>query len=229
MRVNIKKLPGKYRIIIKKVICTISIIFFLILLFSYFPSPVFSFPSLAPFKKAKNKRNEKIVCNLAKSAVEKKLRKGKVLNPPGGLPAFLERPAGVFVTILRNNKVVGCMGTIYPRESNLKSEIIRSAILAANVDPWHKSIRKSDLPRLKYVVSIPGNARKIDSTADLDPKNLGLLVRRGKRSALLLPGEALTPEWQIYECKRKAGILQNERVEMIVFETVTFGPIQEKK
>lgn len=219
------KIPVKSGGTIKKIIFKAIFMFFLILLFFLLPSSVFSFPSLAPFKKAKNERNERIISNLAKRAVEEKLKKGRILNPPRGLPAFLDRPAGVFVTIMKKNKVVGCMGTVYPRESDLKREIIRSAILAANADPWHKSIKKVDLSGLKYIISIPGNARKIDSTVDLDPKNLGLLVRRGKRSALLLPGEALTPEWQIYECKRKAGIPQNERVEMIVFETVTFGPM----
>jgi len=231
MKNYIHKLNIKLHFTSNKVIYGIILIVTLILLISHLPTPVFSFPSLAPFKKVKNEKNEKIVCNLVKRAVEKKIRENAILKPPKGLPGFLDRPAGVFITILKNDKVVGCMGTVYPHESDLKHEIIRSAILASTADPWHKPLKEKDLPGLKYIVSIPGNARKIDSTADLDPKNLGLLVRKGKLSALLLPGEALTPEWQIYECKRKAGIPQNERVEMTVFETVTFGPklSQERK
>lgn len=184
----------------------------------------FAEDSLSPFRKAQTAENREIVCRLARQAVETKLKDDRVLAPPPGLPDFLGRPSGAFVTIVKGKKVVGCMGTLQPREADLKREIIRSALLAASNDPWHNPIAVGELSGLKYIISIPGPLRRAKSSADLDPANLGLLVRSGNRSALLLPGEALTPQWQVYECKRKAGIPQNERVEMFVFETVPFGP-----
>jgi len=186
--------------------------------------PVFSQSSLEYFKASRSLENEERVCRLARRAVEERLTADREIKPPNDLPKFMKRPSGVFVTIIKGKKVVGCMGTIHPGEKNLAHEIIRSSILAATADPWHSPISVGELPDLKYIISIPGNMKRVRSSAELNPATLGLLVRRGNRSALLLPGEALTAEWQIYECKRKAGIPQNERVDMFVFETVVFGP-----
>lgn len=187
-------------------------------------SLAFSWTSLQSFKGVKNTQNEIIVCSIARNAVEMKIKEDRIYVPPKELPHFLKKPAGVFVTIVKNGRVTGCMGTLQPREPDLSREIVRSAIMAATADFWHKNISVEELPELEYIVSIPGNMRRINSSVHLDPINLGLLVRRGRKSALLLPGEAFTPEWQIYECKRKAGIPQNESVEMFVFETIVFGP-----
>jgi AMMECR1 domain-containing protein len=180
--------------------------------------------TLDTYKAVRTKANEKIVCGIARKAVEGKISKDTVISPPSGIPGFLKKPSAVFVTIVKNDKVVGCMGTLIPREPDLAREIIRSAIMAASADYWHTPLREKDLPRLKFLVTVPGALRPVSSPSQLSPKTLGLLVRKGAKSALLLPGEALTPEWQVYECRRKAGIPQNERVEMFVFDTVSFGP-----
>ena len=212
--------PNMRKILIKTVYLFIITFGLICLTLSW----AFSWTSLQSFKGVKNTQNEIIVCNIARNAVEIKIREDRIFEPPKELPNFLKKPAGVFVTIVKKGRVTGCMGTLQPREPDLSREIVRSAIMAATADLWHKNITVEELPELEYIVSIPGNMKRINSSVYLDPINLGLLVRRGKRSALLLPGEALTPEWQIYECKRKAGIPQNEQVEMFIFETIVFGP-----
>lgn len=178
---------------------------------------------LAPFKSRKNLAMEREACEIARGAVNLYVKERKLFKPSGYSGVF-SRPIGVFVTIVKNGKVRGCMGTIKPVEINAAREIVRSAMLAASCDPWHPNIQKHELPHLKYIISIVGDLRRVDSASLLNPKRLGLLVQKQKRSALLLPGEAETIDWQIYECKRKAGIGQNEKVEMFVFETVTLGP-----
>ena len=196
--------------------------FLFLFLFSSLKSYSQSF--LSQFKSAKNNENEEIVCTLARNAVETQVKENRAVNPPANLPAFMRTPSGCFVTIVKGAKNVGCMGTLQPQQEYLAKEIVHSAVMAATTDPWHNSISVGELSKLKYIVSIPGDLKRVNGADQLDPMNLGLLVRKGRRSALLLPGEALTPEWQVYECKRKAGIPQNETVEMFVFETVVFGP-----
>ena len=201
-------------------------VFLLIIIFLCLsPPPAKSQTSLAPFRAAKNSENENIVCGLAREAVETRVRENRVIGMSSDLPSFMKLPTGCFVTIVKGNDNVGCMGTLQPQEGSLAREIVASAVMAATADPWHNSISIGELPRLKYIVSIPGELRRVKSSDQLDPLKLGLLVRKGRKSALLLPGEALTPEWQVYECKRKAGIPQNEKVEMFIFETVVFGPL----
>ena len=138
------------------------------------------------------------------------------------------RPAGVFVTIVKDGVVRGCMGTVEPHEDSCAEEISRSAVMAATIDPWHEPVSKDELEGLDYIISVIGEIRKINSPSELNPHKLGLLIRDGQKSALLLPGEAKTPEWQIFKCKQKAGIPQYKKVEMFVFETVTLGPVKLK-
>lgn len=188
------------------------------------PTPAASQANLSPFRAAKNSENENIVCGLARKAVETRVKENRVAGVPSDLPSFMKLPTGCFVTIVKGNSNVGCMGTLQPQQNFLAEEIIASGVMAATADPWHNSISIGELSRLKYIVSIPGELKRVKSSNQLDPAKLGLLVRKGRKSALLLPGEAMTPEWQVYECKRKAGIPQNEKVEMFIFETVVFGP-----
>lgn len=204
------------------IIFSVSLVILIFLCFS--PPPATSQTGLSPFKAAKNSENENIICSLAREAVETRVRQNRVIRVPSDLPSFMRLPTGCFVTIVKGNNNVGCMGTLQPQEGSLAGEIVASAVMAATADPWHESISIGELPNLKYIVSIPGELKKVKSSSQLDPMKLGLLVRKGRRSALLLPGEALTPEWQVYECKRKAGIPQNEKVEMFIFEAVVFGP-----
>lgn len=207
-----------------KQLLTMTAFLLIIALLYLLPPQALSQTGLAPFKKAKNSENENIVCGLARKAVEIRVKENRVIGVPSDLPPFMKIPSGCFVTIVKGSDNVGCMGTLQPQESALAGEIVSSAVMAATADPWHDSISIGELPHLKYIVSIPGELRQVKTSAQLNPLRLGLLVRKGRKSALLLPGEALTPEWQVYECKRKAGIPQNEKVEMFVFDAVVFGP-----
>jgi AMMECR1 domain-containing protein len=176
------------------------------------------------FRNNKNTLLEKEICSLAREAVTTYLKDDITIKAPVFVSDVLKKTAPVFVTIVENGKVRGCMGTIQPATGNAASEIIRSAIMAATKDPWNKPLEIHEIKQVKFIVSIPGKMRRVENSAQLAPQRLGLLVRRDSRSALLLPGEALTADWQLFQCKRKAGISQNEPVEMFVFETVTFGP-----
>ncbi len=183
-------------------------------------SNALAYDKLTPFRNISTQRKNMAV-SLAQKAVEEYITKNKTISPPH-LPPPFNYPAGVFVTITKNGKVRGCMGTLYPKTPNISHEIIRSAILAATSDPFHPPIKKHELPHLKYIISIVGSLRRVEKLNELSPKHLGLLVRRGEKAGLLLPGEALTVRWQIYMCKKKAGIPQDKEVEMFVFPTVVY-------
>ena len=49
---------------------------------------------------------------LAKSAIENYIKKGVVIPPPDNLPEeFLRKRAGTFVTVEKEGKLRGCIGT----------------------------------------------------------------------------------------------------------------------
>lgn len=179
---------------------------------------------LAPFKPHKGERLASDAVKIARRSVGEFIKNRRVITPKPGYHPALNNAVGVIVTIVKNGRPRGCMGTISPHEESAAMEIARSARLAATGDPFQKPVQARELPKLKYVVSLIGEINPVPSPSHLDVINKGILVRNGGRSALLLPGEALTTEWAIYRCKQKAGIPQNEPVELFTFKTITLGP-----
>jgi len=157
---------------------------------------------------------------LAKEAVESYIRNNKIIGPDSTLPGkYLKEKAGVFVSIHRNGKLRGCIGTYAPTKENIAREIIANAIEAATGDPRFDTVKKSDLPLLAYEVYILEKPELIDSASKLDPKVFGVIVtgNESKRTGLLLPGlEGIdTVEQQLACVCQKAGIDPNEEKTML--------------
>jgi len=170
-----------------------------------------------------------IHCSLAKQAVEKYIQSNKVLGVFKKLPAtLLTQKAGVFVTIYKNDRLRGCIGTLFATEENLAKEIIDNAIKAATKDPRFPVIKKNELPKLSYEVSILGSFEQIESVNDLDPKTYGVYIKSdedSKRSALLLPDlpGLVSSIKQLMACLDKASIDgEKERFTLFRFETKKF-------
>jgi len=174
--------------------------------------------------KKSGKALEKMVLSLARVSLETYLRTGKRPLITFKVPPPLQSQGGAFVTLIKDGKSVGCMGTLTPTQPTVALEIMRSAILAATQDRRHPCVRLSDLGGIRILVSIPGPLTRVASESQLSPMKLGLLVKRGSRSALLLPGEAKTAKYQVEECRRKAGLPPDGATEMYTFPTVAFGP-----
>lgn len=157
------------------------------------------------------------VINTARQTLLQYLKYGKVDNISCSIKT--EKNQGVFVTFTKNSVVRGCMGSVFPKCATLQEEIIKNTILAASADTRYPRITLEEYPLISYHISLVKNVKLINNISELNPKRLGLLVTSGKRGAVLLPGEAKTAQWQVYECKRKAGIKQSEPVVMYIFET----------
>ncbi|MBM3462254.1 MAG: AMMECR1 domain-containing protein [Armatimonadetes bacterium] len=146
---------------------------------------------------------------------------GRALTVPRNWKSpLLSRPVGIFVTLVRDTEVRGCMGALQSAERNAAHEIARAASLAASVDTRYPAIRPEELARMEIRVSVVGPRRRAASLSQLDPLRLGLFVQRDRRGAVLLPGEALSAGRQVAECRRKAGIRSSESVLMYTFPTV---------
>ncbi len=161
--------------------------------------------------------------NLAKQSVENYIKTGKIIELPKGLPKeFYNRKAGIFVTIKKNDKLRGCIGTFLPTQKNIGEEIISNAISAATKDYRFPLIAQNELSELNYEVSIlsePEQIEEIDCPtkfseenfrrAGLNPKKYGVIVKANDgRSGLLLPDlEGVdSVEKQISIACQKAGI-----------------------
>ena len=158
---------------------------------------------------------------LAKEAVEKYVEERMIIAPTKDLPKeFFERKAGVFVTIEKDGRLRGCIGTYLPVRDNIGEEIIHNAIAAAVEDDRFGAIKKTELPHLSYIVYFLNKPEKVSDLAELDPKKFGIIVKAGRRSGLLLPDlEGVnTVAEQIAICCQKGGImLKQDNVEIYKF------------
>ena len=160
---------------------------------------------------------------LARQSVESYVLRREIMDVPEGLPEELaRRRAGAFVSIHKQGRLRGCIGTIAPTRANLAEEIIRNAVSAAADDPRFDPIRPDELKWLEISVDVLGEPEDIRSEDELDVKRYGVIVTRGRRRGLLLPDldGVDTVERQVAIARQKAGIEKKEKVSLQRFTVV---------
>ena len=161
---------------------------------------------------------------LARKSLESYIMTGTVIDVPEGLPEELTgRRAGAFVSLHKNGRLRGCIGTIAPIQDNLAEEIIGNAISASTRDNRFMPVRPDELSELEISVDVLSPAEPISSEEMLEPKRYGVIVTKGRRRGLLLPNldGVDTVEEQIRIAKQKAGIDPDDKdVELERFEVV---------
>jgi len=115
---------------------------------------------------------------LARKAIEVYLEKGEIISPSNTLPKeFLEKKAGTFVTIMKNGKLRGCIGTYLPLRQNIAKEVISNAIAAATEDYRFGPIRKEELSYFSYTVYVLNEPELVKDISELNPKEYGIIVK----------------------------------------------------
>lgn len=167
--------------------------------------------------------NEDAYVQLARRTLETFIKSRKIISVPDGLPEeMLNRQAGTFVSIKKNGRLRGCIGTISATKDCIAEEIIQNAVSAGVHDPRFSPIKEDELSELVYSVDVLGETEPINSKDDLDVKRYGVIVTSGHRRGLLLPNlEGVdTVDEQISISKQKAGIDESEDVMLERFEVV---------
>lgn len=169
---------------------------------------------------ARRREDESPLVAYARSVVEAHVQSNPLPPVPPGLPPDSQRTAGVFVSIKKHGELRGCIGTVEPTTPTVAEEIRQNAVSAASRDPRFDPIEPDELPGLTYSVDVLGPAEPAEGLADLDPREYGVIVRRGGRSGLLLPDlEGVeTAEEQVAIARRKAGIRDDEPVNLYRFK-----------
>ena len=160
---------------------------------------------------------------LARQAIEEYVRTGQKIQVTEGIPRQMcDYRAGVFVSIKKEGRLRGCIGTIQAVWQSIAEEIIENAISAASRDPRFLPVKTEELDWLTVSVDVLGDTEKIDSPDKLDVRRYGVVVTKGYKRGLLLPNlEGVdTVEEQIAIAKQKAGIGEHDKVELERFEVV---------
>jgi AmmeMemoRadiSam system protein A len=136
---------------------------------------------------------QRALLEIARAAVTEAATGRRVERPPA---ADLPAASGAFVTLKRDGRLRGCIGTLECRRP-LAEEIARVAVSAALEDPRFSPLGASELDDLGVEVSVLGPLEQIDPH---DPAAIvigchGLVVEQGRRRGLLLPQVATEWRW----------------------------------
>ena len=155
------------------------------------------------------------------SAIDRALERTRGGDAPG---------AAVFVTLIEDGELRGCMGSLEPVRS-LREAVVVSAISAALDDPRFRPVAADELPAIHIEISVLGPTTPITGPDAFQPGVDGVLVERSGRRGLLLPEVATEFGWAAPEmfdavCG-KAGLptdaWRDPRTELRTFRTVRFG------
>ena len=174
----------------------------------------------------KRKNTEDGHQELARQSLEHIITTGKMLPVPNGLEGELSSErAGVFVSIHKNGRLRGCVGTIAPTTQSIAHEIVQNAVSAGLSDDRFEPVAADELPYLDYKVDVLAAPEPITGPDMLDIKRYGVIVTSGFKRGLLLPNlDGIDSiEDQIAIAKRKAGIGDSESVKLERFEVVRHG------
>lgn len=138
--------------------------------------------------------------DLAKKAVI-----AETLGKPLPVPSSQSRVKPVFVTIERNNVVLGCRGSLHARTSQLEQEVILNARAAAQHDPRYKPLSTKDLKGILVTVTVIDKLETIKDVSQLTPKD-GLVLQSGDKFGVVLPWEGKNPKVRLEWAYRKAGV-----------------------
>lgn len=160
---------------------------------------------------------------LARRTIEEYVRTGRRIAVPERLPKEMyENRAGVFVSIKKEGRLRGCIGTIQAVRGSIAEEVIENAVSASSKDPRFSPIEPKELDTLSISVDVLGDTEEIESSDQLDVRRYGVVVTKGYRRGLLLPNldGVDTVEEQIAIAKQKAGIKEQEEVRLERFEVI---------
>lgn len=156
---------------------------------------------------------------LARKTVEDYVLYGKREEINENLEKDLKRKAGCFVTLKKDGKLRGCIGTTKGTQENIAKEVQKNAISAAIHDPRFPEVNSSELENIIYSVDVLGEMEKVEDKSELDSKKYGVLVEGGHQSGLLLPDldGVNSVEEQLNIARKKAGLLPSDNIEIYRF------------
>lgn len=176
------------------------------------------------------KEDKAELLEIAKASVEGALRQGKVPEFQVASPA-LNQKLGAFVTIKKNGQLRGCIGH-FGEDIPLYKVVSQMAVSAAFYDSRFFPVQESELPNLKYEISVLSPLQKIDDWQEIEIGKHGVQIVSGTRSGVFLPQVATDNNWGLEKfmgelCSQKAGLAwdywKREEVDLYTFTAEVFG------
>ncbi len=134
------------------------------------------------------------------------------------VPDNFKSNCGLFVTLEKNGQTRACWGSISANHKDLVHATVYTTEDALHKDYRYAPITKSEINQLIPQITVVRRIVPINSISVMHPLKEGLMVRSGGKGAVLLPGEASDPHYQLVKCKLKAGIPSNQPCQLYKIE-----------
>ncbi len=172
--------------------------------------------------------NQLILLQLARQAIASKTSGEK-------LPAFhsndpeIKTPSAVFVTLTRDGKLRGCIGTTEPLWP-MAEAVTRMAVAAAAEDYRFPPVTEKELNDIRIEISVLSPLARVKNSDEIRQNVHGVVARRNGRSGLFLPQvweHFSKKEDFLFElCRQKAGLepdaWRDPETELYVFTVFAF-------
>ena len=177
-----------------------------------------------------NQGQRKRLLEIARNSIETRINSGKKLEVSETDPILTEH-CGAFVTLHKNNKLRGCIGSLIGKQP-LYLTVRDMAIEAAVGDPRFVVLSKEELGEIEIEISVLSPLKKIDNPDKIQLGEHGVLIRSGYRSGVFLPQVATETGWSRIEflsnlCAHKAGLAplawKDPSTEIYIFTAEVFS------
>jgi len=137
--------------------------------------------------------DEKGLLALARETITRFLTAQMVPLPRGFSPAAMA-PRGVFVTLQKGGNLRGCIGRMIP-DRPLATLVGAMALQAAFEDPRFRQVTLEEVPKLKIEISVLTPMKQVSGPDDIVVGRDGVLLQKGRASAVFLPQVAPEQGW----------------------------------
>lgn len=147
-----------------------------------------------------------------------------------GLAPVLAAPGAAFVTLHRDGRLRGCIGTVEPRDLSLAETVVLMARAAATEDPRFAPVRPDEVATIDIEISVMGPLVPVASPAEIEIGRDGLVIEEGFHRGLLLPQVPVEWGWDrdtfLRQTCAKAGLPPDAwpgRARLFRFSAEVFG------
>jgi AmmeMemoRadiSam system protein B/AmmeMemoRadiSam system protein A len=182
---------------------------------------------------ALGKQEQRKLIDLAATSIDRGFQHGRAHLPDlRQLAPSLQKQAAVFVTLMLNGRLRGCIGSV-EANSPLAVGVALNAYNAAFRDPRFPALTPAEFSNIEISISVLTEKTEIlfdSETAllkKLEPGVTGLVIAGGSHRALFLPSvweQIAQPEAFLGQLKLKAGMKTNEVAEQAwAFGSITIS------
>lgn len=176
-----------------------------------------------------NDAEKKILKKIAQNSINSIVETGRIYKPNISMSTeTLKQSGGAFVTLTKNGKLRGCIGTFTSNEP-LYKVVAEMAMAAATQDGRFAPVGIDELRLIDIKISILTPLQKISTIDQIKIGRDGIYIKKNNTTGTLLPEVAVENGWNkkqfVEYCskyKTRIGINGWKNAELFVYQTIIF-------